>query len=255
MSFYKQNKFFIIILSISSIIILWWILSLFFNPTYLPSPLIVFIDICKIIISGEFFKHMLSTIIRIIIGFGIAMILSLFIGVAMGKNKKVEDFLKIEILVGLTIPALAWSIISIMWFGLKNFSAVFAISVLITPMIVLNIYHGMKSLDNSLIEMGKVYNASKYLILKKIIIPQLLPYIFSGSRYGLALAWKTVVIVEMLGLTSGIGYKIAFWFGLFSMENVLAWTLLFTGIMFIIEYLILSPIEKKVMDWRQSISF
>lgn len=237
-------------LSLAGFIVIWWVLSLFFKPEFFPSPLLVFSEVKSIFVTGIFFKHMGKTLIRIIFGFSFAMILSLFLGILMGKSSYIEKLLEPEILIGLTIPALAWSIISIMWFGLKDTAAIFAIVMLITPMITVNILQGVKNLDKSLIEMGISFRANRKMILKEIIIPQLMPYILAGSRFGLSLAWKVVVIAEMLGLTSGIGYMIAFWFGMFSMKGVLAWTLSFTIIMFIFEYGFLAPLERKWAQWR-----
>jgi len=246
----KYISLLLLTLSIFGFITIWWILSLFFKPEFFPSPFLVFGEVKSIFVMGDFFKHMGKTLVRIILGFSISMILSLFLGIIMGKSYYVEKLLEPEILIGLTIPALAWSIISIMWFGLKDTAAVFAIVMLITPMITVNILQGVKNLDKSLIEMGMSFKANKKMILREIVIPQLMPYILAGSRFGLGLAWKVVVIAEMLGLTNGIGYMIAFWFGMFSMKGVLAWTLSFTIVMFILEYGILAPLEKKWAQWR-----
>jgi len=183
------------------------------------------------------------------------MLISIILGVAMGRSRYVEKFFEAEILVGLTIPALAWAVLSIMWFGLKDFAAIFAITVLITPVITLNVVQGMKNLDKGLLEMAKVFGSNKRLVIRSIVIPQLLPYLFAAARFGLGLAWKSVVIVEMLGLSNGIGYMIAFWFGMFSMKDVLAWTLAFTLIMLMFEYGLLGPLEKWAMRWRPTISF
>ena len=171
----------------------------------------------------------------------------------MSTGKKIEAFLETYVLVGLTIPALAWSIISVMWLGLNDFAAIFAIVVLTVPMITLNIAQGIKNIDKQLLEMAEVFRSTKRVTFRKIVLPQLLPYILSSSRYGLGLAWKTVVIVEMLGLTDGIGYMIAHWFSLFSMKKVIAWTFLFTAIMLVVEYGVFARIENRLMKWRPKI--
>lgn len=251
----KNYSVLLISLSIFSIVFFWWFLSLFFRSEFFPGPILVFKEALAILLSGQFFNHMYYTLFRIIWGFGLAMIVSLALGIAMGRSKYVEKFFEAEVLVGLTIPALAWSVISIMWFGLTDTSAIFAIVVLITPVITLNIVQGVKNIDKSLIEMANAFNANTSLIIKTIIIPQLLPYLFAATRFGLGLAWKTVVITEMLGLSNGIGYMIAFWFGMFSMKDVLAWTLSFTVVMLIFEYGLLGRLEKSLTRWRPTISF
>lgn len=251
----KHYSFLLISLSLITLILVWWALSLFFRPEFFPSPIMVFEDAWSIFVCGQFLSHMYYTLIRITAGFLLAMLISLIIGIAMGSSKYVEKFFEAEILVGLTIPALAWAVISIMWFGLKDFAAIFAITVLITPVITLNVVQGMKNLDKSLIDMAKTFEANRTLVIRSVIIPQLLPYLFAATRFGLGLAWKTVVIAEMLGLSNGIGYMIAFWFGMFSMKDVLAWTLSFTLVMLVFEYGLLGRLEKWATQWRPTISF
>jgi len=245
----------LVVASILTVIFIWWIVSLFYRPEFLPSPFSVFQTVVKLFATGKFFFHMYKTLIRILIGFTLAMVLSTFLGVVMGISKYVEKFFEAEVLIGLTIPALCWAAISIMWFGLKDASAIFAIIALITPMITVNILQGMKALDKDVIEMGKAFKSNKKMIIQHIVLPQLVPYFFASIRFGLGLAWKVVVIAEMMGLSNGIGYMISFWFGLFSMKDVLAWTISFTLVMFVIEYGIIRSFEKRFTRWRPVTAF
>lgn len=203
-----------------------------------------------IVADGDFLYHMSKTMIRVLIGFACSMILSLVAGVCMGIWKNVEQFMEPGVLIGLTIPALCWAAISVMLFGLSEITAVFTIVVLVTPMITVNILAGMKALDRDLTEMARAFGAGRKLIIREIVVPQLLPYLVAGMRFGLALSWKVVVIAEMMGLSNGIGYQISYSFGVFSMRDVLAWTLSFTGIMFVIEYGIIGRLEKRWSRWR-----
>ena len=246
----KYRSISLVASSILAVIFLWWIISLFYRPEFLPSPILVFQAVVKLFATGKFFFHMYKTVIRIVIGFTLAMVISTILGVIMGISKHVEKFFEAIVLIGLTIPALCWAAISIMWFGLKDASAIFAITALITPMITVNILQGMKALDKDVIEMGKVFKANKKMIVQHIVLPQLVPYFFASIRFGLGLAWKVVVIAEMMGLSNGIGYMISFWFGLFSMKDVLAWTISFTLVMFVIEYGIVRNFEKRLTHWR-----
>lgn len=246
----KYRSIGLVVTSILAVIFVWWIISLFYRPEFLPSPFLVFQVVVKLFATGEFFFHMYKTVIRIAIGFTLAMVISTILGVIMGISRHVEEFFEAEVLIGLTIPALCWAAISIMWFGLKDASAIFAITALITPMITVNILQGMKTLDKDVIEMGRAFEVNKKMIVQHIVLPQLVPYFFASTRFGLGLAWKVVVIAEMMGLSNGIGYMISFWFGLFSMKDVLAWTISFTLVMFVIEYGIIRNFEKRLTRWR-----
>jgi NitT/TauT family transport system permease protein len=101
--------------------------------------------------------------------------------------------------------------------------------------------------------MGKAFHLSRASILRKIVIPQLVPYILAALRYALGTAWKIATVVELIGLSSGVGYQLNYWFGLFNMTQVLAWTIAFTIVLLAIEFAILKPVEKWLTRWRPSV--
>ena len=117
-------------------------------------------------------------------------------------------------------------------------------------MITVNIWEGAKAIDKELLEMGIAFKADRGMIVKDIILPQLVPYLFASIRYGFALAWKMVVVAEMLGQNKGIGFMMNYSFGVFSMEGVLAWTIAFTMVMIILEYAIFRLLERRATRWR-----
>ncbi|HEY8588940.1 MAG TPA: ABC transporter permease subunit, partial [Naasia sp.] len=135
-------------------------------------------------------------------------------------------------------------------FGLNDSAAIIAIAVGSAPPIAINIWQGTKAIDRDLIHMGKAFRFRQPSILFKIVVPQLIPYILAALRYGLGIAWKIVTIVELIGLSTGVGYMLHYWFGNFSMIQVLAWTLLFTITLLFIEFAILKPVENRLTRWR-----
>ncbi len=232
------------------ILIAWEVISSFFSPSYLPGPIIVLKEITKIFVSGEFFTNMFWTLERVLIGLTVSFLVALIIGVMMGLSDLWETSMDGLVLVGLTIPGLAWSIVGLMLFGLSELTPVFAIFMVVTPIIAVNIWEGTKALDRKLIEMAFVFKANRPMIIRFVVLPQLIPYCLASVRFGLALAWKTVVIAESFGASSGIGYKIIESRELLSMRGVLAWTLSFTIVMFILEFAVLKPVEIRLTAWR-----
>ena len=237
-------------LSVMVLLGLWAAIAPFFPDFILPGPVAVGRASWKIIRSGEFFIDMYYTIARVVGGFLGSLLVGIIIGVGMGINRQIETFWKMEILIGLTIPGLMWAVISVLWFGLTDFAAIFSIIIVTSPMITLNIWEGTKALDTKLVQMARSLNTPRRIIVREIVIPQLIPYLLSGTRLGLSLAWKVVVISEMVGLDTGIGHQISHWFGLFSMTNVMAWTLSFTLIMLLLEFGVIYPIERRITRWR-----
>jgi len=227
--------------------------SLLNPPTFLPGPAPVLSRLAELVANGEFASQATPTVLRVFSGFTLALLAGTALGLAMGLHRHLESFFEAYILIGLTIPGLAWSVLALMWFGVTEIAPVFSIFVVVTPMLAVNMWQGTKAIDRELIEMQRAFHASRRSMITDVIVPQLLPYLFAASRFGFALGWKVVVLSEMFGLTTGIGYQINRAFSLYSMQNVLAWTIGFTLIMVAFEYGLLRPLERHFLRWRTAL--
>ena len=243
------------LLSVASILLLWSVLAAFFPPTLLPGPVVVARRLGELAARGDFWMHLRATIVRVVIGFGMAFVVSVGAGILMGSRRLAEGVLESWVLVGLTIPGLCWAVLAVMWFGITEMAPVFAIFVVVLPMLTLNMWQGTKSLDRDLIEMARVFRAPRRALLRDVVLPQLLPFCLAGARLGFALGWKVVVLSEMFGLSSGVGYMINRSFSAYSMDDVLAWTTGFTLVMFGFEYAVMLPIERRLLRWRPATAF
>ncbi len=232
------------------VIILWWVASLFMSDQTLPGPLTVGEALLGNLSEADTYGQLAITMMRVLGGMSIAMIAGLAIGLIMGLSAVGEDILVNIILVGFSIPAVVFGILFILWFGLNDTAAILAVGVAATPAIAINIWQGTKAIDRDLMHMGKAFRFSQRAILIKVVIPQLVPFVLAALRTALAISWKIVTVVELIGLSSGVGYMLNWWFGNFNMTQVLAWTLLFTITLLLIENLILKPIEKRLTRWR-----
>jgi NitT/TauT family transport system permease protein len=243
------------LLSVASILVLWAVLAAFFPPTLLPGPLVVARRLGELAARGDLWIHLRATILRVVIGFGAAFVVSIGAGILMGSRPLVAGVFESWVLVGLTIPGLCWAVLAVMWFGITEMAPVFAIFVVVLPMLTLNMWQGTKSLDRDLVEMARVFRASRKSLLRDVVLPQLLPFCLAGGRLGFALGWKVVVLSEMFGLSSGVGYMINRSFSSYSMDDVLAWTVGFTLVMFAFEYAVMLPIERRLVRWRPAVAF
>ena len=236
--------------SILTLILIWWLLSLFFPPTLIPKPSETFTEVATIVSTGNFFSEMGSTLRRVGVGFGIAMIVSIPLGILMGTLRGFESLFEPPVILGLTMPGLIWAVLMIMFFGLNETSAYAAVAITIMPMLAISIWQGTKSIDKDLIDMSKAFHASPWSKVVDVILPQLISHILAAIRYGLGLAWKVVVVVEMFGLSNGVGYQVVRGFNIFSMKAVLAWAISFLVVMIIIEFGMIGWLEKAVTKWR-----
>ena len=232
-----------------------WALLAAWTPAHLiPPPGKVLGQAWQVMIDGSFAFHMVQTLRRVLIGFSVAMLISLPLGIAMGSVRWIEQFLEIEVVIGLTIPGLMWALVALILFGLSELSAYFAIAVTILPMLVINIWQGMKAINRDLIDMSSVFHASTWSKVVDVLVPQLLSHIFAATRYGLGLAWKVVVLVEMFGYGNGIGYQVLQSYHLFAMDRVLTWTITFTLVMLALEYGVIGVLERRFTAWRPQVT-
>jgi NitT/TauT family transport system permease protein len=234
-------------------LVVWWLMTLFFPPSLVPHPLETLLEVGYIITSGSFLSEMGATLRRVGVGFGIAMLISIPLGILMGTIKSLENFFEPPVILGLTMPGLVWAVLAIMFFGLSETSAYAAVAVTILPMLAISLWQGTKSIDKDLIDMSKAFHASVWSKIVDVILPQLISHILAAIRYGLGLAWKVVVVVEMFGFSNGVGYQVVRGFNIFSMKAVLAWAITFLVAMIVIEFGIIGWLEQRLTRWRPRI--
>jgi NitT/TauT family transport system permease protein len=240
------------LLAVISVVGVWWTLYLIY-PRLLPSPVNTVNEAIRLVSDGTFFFHMYQSLRRVFVGSLVAMFFSVGVGIYMGTVVMGERFFQPLVVLGLTIPGLMWALIAVMLFGINEWSPYFAVTVTIFPMLVINIWAGVKSLDKELMDMSHVFHFSKWMKITQVILPQLVPNIFAATRYGLGLAWKVVVVVEMFGTSNGVGYQVMKSYQVFNMEGVIAWTLTFVVAMIVIEYGMINLAERRLTAWRPKI--
>ena len=239
-------------LSLLSLVVIWFVASLFLSPNVLPGPVTVVATMIDNLGESETYVDLGTTVYRVVAGMLIAVRAGLVIGLVMGLSKFGEEFFDSWVLVAFTVPSVVYGILAILWFGLNDVAAIVAIGVTATPAVAIIMWQGVKAIDLSLIRMGRAFHFSRGSILRKLVVPQVIPFLLAALRYALGLAWKIATVVELIGLSSGVGYQLGYWFGLFNMTQVLAWTILFTIVLLLIEFVILKPTEYWLTRWRPS---
>ena len=232
------------------VVILWQISGYYSDNKILPQPTAILSLLQKETFEGELMFHLGMTLRRVAFSFLAAMVLGTIIGIVMGIYKPVDKALDTFLVIGLNIPALVIIIVCFIWFGLTEHAAIIAVTINKVPMVAVSLREGARALDKKLFQVAQVYQLSKFDILTKIVLPQLLPYIFGAIRNGLAIIWKIVLVVELLGCSNGVGFQIGGFFHFFDIAGVLAYTFAFMGVVFAFEVLALRPVERYLLRWR-----
>jgi NitT/TauT family transport system permease protein len=208
----------------------------------------------SILRSGDAVLQIGTTLGRIAGGVAIAFVIALAIGLASARNRFARAFFEPALLLGLTVPGLVWALLCVIWFGLSLKTSVVAIALGVAPALAITIAQGIDAVDAQLIEAAHVYRLNAWARLRYLWLPAILPFLMSGMRLAFSLAWKVVVLVEVFGLSTGVGYALNSAFISQDVAAVLAWTLAFTVVVAGIEYGVFQTIERRVTRWKKKAS-
>ena len=190
------------------LIAIWQLLSMtgILETRVLPAPTAVVVAFWDLLVSGELWKHVKVSAGRALIGLLIGGGLGLFLGLLNGSSKIASTLLDTTLQMIRNIPALALIPLVILWFGIDETSKLFLVAIGVFFPIYINTYHGIRSVDPQLIEMGKSYGLSRWQLYKEIILPGALPSILVGLRFALGLVWVLLIVAETISAQAGIGY-------------------------------------------------
>ncbi len=229
----------------------WQGLAMWLDSPVLPDVLTVFKVFWQAIVSGELPHHLGITLWRLLVSFSIAMIAGCVFGVVLGRHPALNAFFDQWLVIFLNIPALVTIILCYVWFGLVESAAIAAVVINKLPNVVVTIREGARALDKDLLEMAQSFRFSRREILLHVIWPQLHPFVMAATRSGIALVWKIILVVELLGRSDGMGYQLHIFFQLFDVASILAYTIAFVAVIQLIEGLLLKPLDKKALGWRR----
>ncbi|MGV8894623.1 MAG: ABC transporter permease [Burkholderiaceae bacterium] len=244
------HKRWIRILPLLLLVCVWQVLAVVLESKTLPPPSAVISTLWQELRSGDLLFHLGMTLRRVAFSFIAAMLIGVALGILMGWSKRWDQLLDVFLILGLNLPALVIIILSYIWFGLSETAAVIAVTVNKIPMVAVSLREGARAIDKSLLQVAGVYRLSRRDTFFKVYLPQLTPYLFGSARNGLALIWKIVLVVELLGRSNGVGFQISSYFHFFDITGILAYTLAFALVIFGIEALLLRPLETRLNRWR-----
>ena len=221
------------------------------DPSILPGPA----EVWRITVaewqSGDLPFHMSRTLLRVAAAFGLAMVVGTVLGVLMGRHRALDRWLDPWVMVFLNVPALVVIVLCYLWIGLNEVAAVVAVALNKTAMVVVTVREGVRSLDAAVGDMARVYRLTPWQRFAHVLWPQIIPFLSTAVRNGLAVIWKIVLVVEFLGRSNGVGFQIHLYFQLFETGYVLAYSLSFVAVMLTLDYALVQPWERRARRWRR----
>lgn len=220
------------------------------DPTVLPQPLDVMVVLRDLITSGTLWPHLWATLTRVILSFALAMGFGTVLGITLGLSPRLERFFAPWVTVFLNLPALVVIVLCYLWIGLNETAAITAVTLNKLAQVTVTLRDGTRARDRKLDDMAANYEMPFLVRLRHVLMPQLAPYFAIAGRNGLAMIWKIVLVVEFLGRSTGIGFKIHLHFQNFQTAYVLAYALSFVAVMLLIEVAVIQRLERAAFRWR-----
>ncbi|MEX0697428.1 MAG: ABC transporter permease [Dongiaceae bacterium] len=237
--------------SFVAFVALWQLVSAFADSRLLPPPAAVLDRLAAGLASGDLPLHIGITLARVAVSFTLAMLIGTAVGIALGRSPALDRFFDPWLVLFLNVPALVTIILCYVWFGLIEAAAIAAVAVNKIPNVVVTLREGARALNRDYLEMAQVFRLGPAKTLRHVVLPQLFPFSMAAARSGLALIWKIVLVVELLGRSNGVGFQIHLFFQFFDVASILAYTIAFVAVIQVIELAILQPLERRAAQWRR----
>jgi len=236
------------------VVILFWQVSSslgWLSSSVLPSPVAVFQDGVKLTQSGELPKNLSISLYRATIGLLIGGGIGFILGFINGMSNTCRLLFDSSIQMFRNIPHLALIPLIILWLGINESAKISLVAIGTMFPVYINTFHGIRSVDPDLIEMGKSYELSKSQMFFKIIFPAALPQILVGIRYALGVMWTTLIVAETISASSGIGYMAINAEDFVDMETVILCIVVY-AILGKISDLVAKSFESLLLDWQNT---
>jgi ABC-type nitrate/sulfonate/bicarbonate transport system permease component len=217
------------------------------NKFLLPAPSVILST--EILKDSQLLVHIFSSLYRVVVGFAIATISGIGLGFLVGLNKRIRFYLMPVISFLKPIPPIAWVPIAILWFGLGNGPSFFVTLVASFFPIFFGTLTGVEDMDSQYFNVAQCFGAGKWQVFKEIVFPFTLPFIFSGLRIGLSVAWMCVIGAEIVSATSGLGYMIEVSQQMVRTDNVIV-GMIIIGICGIILDRMIVRVSERYTSWK-----
>jgi NitT/TauT family transport system permease protein len=186
----------------------WWLIVVETRSVIFPTPWQVVTGAAELIKDGTLFTHIGASLMRVGVGFSLAVLVAVPLGLWLGWVKGAYSTLNPLFQILRPISPIAWIPIAILWFGVGNASPIYLIFISsVFPMIV-QTTAGVHTIERRYLRAAENFGVSRYTLFRLVVIPAVLPQIIVGMRIGLGVAWLVVVAAEMIALRSGLGYLI-----------------------------------------------
>lgn len=223
------------------------------NGRLVPPPSRIWQTLAELGASGELTRHILVTLSRVGVGFGLGVLAGTVFGAICGYWPLARRLLDPTLQALRAIPSIAWVPLFILWLGIFETSKVALIAVGVFFPIYLGVVGAILSVDRKIVEVGRIFRLSGFAMIRRILLPAVLPAYVISLRSGLGLGWMFVVAAEFMGASEGLGYLLTDGQQLGKPAQILAAIIVFAILGKITDWLI-ELIATPFLRWQDSFS-
>ena len=244
------NQYLLGTLSAVAFIAVWQVISMNVPPIILPTPAKVVAAFVELTVSGELVRATGETIWPFAVGLSVAFVVGTTVGLLLGIFRPAAQILDPYIFMFWSIPNIAWLPLFIAWFGVGNLTLVVFVFVSAVFPQLLTVEAGAKEADSFLVEVARSLGGTKPEILRIVVLPSALPYIFAGLRIAVGRALVGIIVGQLLIVATGIGYMFQFYGETLSLAKYFAPLIVIAALAVALNRAV-NWAEQVVIPWKQ----
>lgn len=219
------------------------------NPFYTSKPSAIALDCWRFVLSGEILPHLGVTLREAFLGLCAGSLAGVACGLLLGKVGWLAAMFEPVITALSGIPKLALAPLFILWFGLGLESKIFLAGLMVFYLVFFSSLAGMRSVDKNMIAAVRIMGASRWQLVRAVVLPSCLPWIFTGVRGGIGASLLGAIVGEYMGASAGLGWMIQYATTTYQVERVMSCILVLLLIGLSLNKL-LSLCEQRFLRWR-----
>ena len=243
-------KWIVRVASVASVLTAWQLIGQSYNTDLFSTPALVVASFVKLVLTTSFLTDLATTLRDFAIGYVIAAVLGVLLGIAMARWKTLETALDPYVNALYSTPYVALAPLFVIWFGI-GFTELLAVVILSAVFVILiNAFSGAKNISKAYVETGRSFGLSGFQLYRKVVLPGALPYIITGLRLGIGRGFVGVIVAELLVRLDRLGFLLVYYSELLEVAPGIAIAVTL-GLIGLLMTEGLKMIEVRLSPWRR----
>lgn len=189
------------------------------------------------------------TLARVIAALIASFLIGVSLAMAMYRSETLDNYLHPMIRILMAVPVVSWILFAVLWFPGVEFRIAFVLVVVCGPVFLVDSLDAMRSVPRELRQMMRSFRPTTSQFFVKLMLPAIVPSLFTSWKVNISLAIRVVTIAELVGAVTGIGHQLSVAQELFSVADVFAWTIVLVALLFLLEAVV-ARVEARMLRWR-----